>query len=261
MTTTHTILETAIQPAKTARWKRRLIVASACLVVIGFFYDPLLTAYARLLTVPSGTGVHVHAVVLGKSLGGMESITEAAALYESKHADQILIVTETPNRLHSLGIIPTFEATAQQVLNSRGVPESAIQILHRRPAFHEWLTQNADSEVVVIGHQFAAQKDALAMQYEFGSDCANRIHWRPTPDDRFDSSNWWLYKQGVLTVFDESISLAHTLICGLCEMQCDECEADPCDDWDVDQYESELCRTVMEKQGSQSTVQPRMHTN
>ena len=248
-------------PAKKSRWKRRLTIGAVCLVPLWIFHAPLLTSYASLLTVRPASPEYVNAVVVGKSLGGTDAIVDAALLYESKQAEQILIVTEAPNRLHRMGILPTFEGLAQRILISRGVPASAITILDRRPAFHAWLQQNVDAQVLVHVGQFAAHKEAWAAHHEFGRDCAKRMLWRPTPDERFDPSNWWLHKQGVLSVFNESISLAHTLMCGSSDTECCDADADECDEWDVDQYEAELCRTVKGTRESSGGIQPRMHTN
>jgi|GEM_PF-2540478 len=224
---------------KTSRWKRRLLITAVCLFSLSLFHAPILTTYALLLTVDSSHNESVSTVAIGQSLGGPTSITEAVALYGKQRVDRVLIVTEQPNRLHQLEVLQTFEATAQRILIENGVPESAIQILHRRPGLCEWLEKNPKSQVVVMVHRFALQKEAWAAEHEFGADCASRIQWQAIADDRFDASNWWQHRQGVLLVFDESISLAHILLGGT-----PETDSDCCLDWDADQYEEELCRTV-----------------
>jgi hypothetical protein len=237
------------QPSvKKSRWKRRLMISAVCFAIVYGFRAPLFTAYAGLLTVPMASNVDVSAVVLGDSPGGMAAIMEAALLYQSGQVEQILILAESPTRLHQMGIVTPFESIAKQELVTAGVPESAIRIHDHRQALHAWLKLHSTSHVAIFVSEFAAQKELLDARREFGPDCASRIHCRPISDRRFDASNWWLHKQGVLTVFNETIALTYHLLADTGEAQQSACETDCRQEWDLDPYERQLRLTTVVKQ-------------
>ena len=59
-----------------------------------------------------------------------------------------------------------------------------------------------------------------------------RVHWRALPDRRYDETNWYHSKAGVLAVYDSYLSLAHVWVYGdaLGDRQ----------EWDPDTYQNNL---------------------
>lgn len=215
------------------RWRRRLAVAVLLLV----FHAPLLRAVGGFLVVGDAPAA-TDAVVLGGD-SDPSVFDDLARMVRRGDTREVLVFDDRSSRLVRLGIVPAPETVARREMAARGVAPGAITVLTgeyptawagaRR--LRGWMESHPESRVVVVADQFGSRGSRHLTRRVLGPDLAARVSWWPRPDPRFDPSNWWRSRQGVVAVGGAYVALTHAYLFG---------EPPEAERWDPDRYESQL---------------------
>ena len=230
------------QQRKRRRWLRRMGIA---LLVAGALYllrAPILTGLASVLVFDRPLP-GAETIVLFCEIDGDRGFQEAAQLHQDGQVSRILLIevrAERRARTVRAGVVPSFETTARQALLARGVPAAAIELLpadmrsnwDKARSLDAWLQQHPEARATVLCERFASRRIAQIYSSVLGPESSGRLGWRAIPDRRFDESNWWQQRLGVLAVFHAYAHLGHVWISG-------EGPPEP-EPWDPDDYEKSL---------------------
>lgn len=222
------------------RWRRcPLVVAVVAILVL--FRAPLLRSFAGLLVIDDPL-VATDAVVVGGSNGPSQSFPfdAVAQLYREGLVREVVVLEDRSSRIVQMGILPTLETVLRRELPFRGVPESALTVLPGRyrngwnagRRLAEWLAEHPQAQVTMLSSQFDSRESAYVIRSALGPEAAKRVHWRVLPDMRYDVTNWWHSRQGLLRVFGAHVVLLHTYLVGEPPQGAAR--------WDPDRYESQL---------------------
>lgn len=200
------------------RWLRRLSLLLAAMLALYVARAPLLTAVAAGLVMQPATASADWALVLG----GDRCFEQVAQLFHSGTIRGVLLIEFMPSRLVRIGVLPPDEELARRELTKHGVPESAIEVVRgRATSFWEaarnldsWLADRADDRLIITCARFAGREQQLKLSRVFVSERTERLGWLPLVDRRYDETNWWTRKEGVLDVFNSYASLAYVWING-----------------------------------------------
>lgn len=234
----------ATDPSKAKRrrrWLRWLGVLLAGMMFCYVFRAPILSGLARGLIIQD-TLEATHAVAVFGDTGGAECLKEAARMYQEGSASQVLLFQEQPRRLVRMGILSPTAEISRQALEELSIPPEAITILRyssrsqwdqiRR--LQEWLHKHPQADVTVLVGEFESRKLAQICNQVLNPGDDECLHWRSLSDRRFDETNWWKSKPGVLAFADGIVRLSHVWLCGE--------PTSPAPEWDPDAYERNLTK-------------------
>jgi len=222
-------------------WRRRLIVLGVSLVVICVFHAPILRFPATLLIV-SEPLTPTDVAVIGGSSGPYRSIPidEVTELYQKGLVREILLFENRSSRIVQAGIVPTLESVVKRELAKRNVPQPALTVVvaeypsgwDMARALRDWLEAHPERHVTVLCGEFESRCSAYILHTVLGSEVAQRVHIWALPDKRFDPSNWWHTRQGIVELLGAYVSLTHTYVIG------EPSETTP--RWNPDKFEKSL---------------------
>jgi CoA-binding domain len=223
------------------RWLRRFLVLVFLVAAMVLVHPYVLRGVAAGLIVDDAPAAADTIVIIKTSGDSAMPLDEVAQLYRQGLAGQILLIEDRTSRLCRLGIAPDFDTTVKRELMARDVPETAFASLavtvrgEKEPArcLGMWLEQNPDRHVTVFCDQLASRGVARVFRQVLDRDYPKRVHWHAVPDRRFDQTNWWRRRQGIIAVLSEYLALGSALISG-------EEELPP--PWNPDEYEQNLRR-------------------
>jgi hypothetical protein len=220
--------------ARRRRWWRCL-VAAGLLGALFLTRAPLLRGLAGLLVAEdSGRSVTALWVLRGDGV-----YAEAARQLREGEAAEVWLIEEAPRRLQSAGVLPAPTETDRRALQSRGVPDEAIHVLlgtalddwDRVRVLQGWLREHPEDQVAVLCDRFGSSRLRLIMDRVLGSD-AQRVHLAALADRRYDETNWWSNKDGMVAVWNGFTQFLYVSLAG---------EGDgPGPSWDADAWEWSL---------------------
>ncbi len=223
------------------RWKRRLLAAGIVLAVLALCHAPLLRGLAGLLVVDDSL-VPTDAVVVMGSNGANANfpLDEIAQLYKDKMVSQVVLIEDRSSRLIQAGILAPLETVLRRELGARAVPEDRLTTRageyltgwDAARALGHWLQEHPDTRVTLLCGQFDGRCSALIVRSVLDPQTAARVHWRAVPDSRFDVTNWWRKRHGIIRVLGAHVTLLHTWIMGE--------PPRPAKPWDPDRFENNL---------------------
>jgi hypothetical protein len=201
------------------RWlARRLIVVVGIVFTIYLARAPLLHAVGSGLVVRDTTRNADFVLVLD----GDRCYEEAARLYHEGTVPGILLIESVPSRLVRIGVLPSNEELARRELDKHGVPDAAIDIVggpatsiwHAARRLEEWLAEHPGDSLIVLCPRFSGRELRWLHSQVLGPDELSRLFWHPLRDRRYDETNWWSRKEGVLSVFNSYVSLGYVWLNG-----------------------------------------------
>jgi hypothetical protein len=229
------------QPRRRLSWKVRLLLATLLLTALVLFHAPLLRSVARLLVL-EGPLVPTDAVVIVGRSGPYQSVPfdVVADLYHQGMVGAVVLIEDRSSRLVRTGILPTLESVVQRELDARRVPTRTLTVLageyrtgwDSAQALRDWLQEHPQAHVTLLCNQFGSRANALIVRTVLGTETAWRVHWRALPDSRFDVTNWWQQRHGIVAVLGSYIGLVHTYVVGE--------PAEQAARWDPDEFERTL---------------------
>jgi hypothetical protein len=162
-----------------------------------------------------------------------------AERYRSHPETRVLLIDGEPTRLRTQGVQASWVSERRQALLQKGIRESEIQILDsqarnewdRVRKLREWFIAYPDTEVVALCDRFHSRHLRIILDHVLGPD-AGRVRITGLPDRRYDETNWWQSKEGVIGWWDAFSRLAFVALVG---------EGDPPEPiLDADTYERAL---------------------
>ncbi len=230
----------SIPERRPRRWRRRLLVTAAVLIVVALSHALVLGFLGGLLVVNDPL-IQAEAVVVMGRCGPYHAlpVDELAYLYRKGLAAEILLLEDRSSRLIRAGIIPTLETVLRRELLARGVPETVLTALTFQDAsswdgirlLRHWLETHPQAQLTMFADEFDSRENAHVVRTVLGPELAGRVHWHALPDQRYNVGDWWHSRPGILAVLSSYVSLVHTYLTGEPEM---------IEHWDPDQYEQRL---------------------
>jgi hypothetical protein len=217
------------------RWLRWLLPG---VLVVGFVlvHRPFLRLLGGLLVAEQPRGSSASTFVL---LPADRMTDYLAERLQSSPATQVLLIDEEPTRLDALGVRLSWVEERRQALLLRDIPAMSIQVLHggarndweRARVLRDWFRDHQDTEIAVVCDRFRSSRLRIILDRVLGPDTA-RVHIIALADRRYDETNWWRSKEGVMGCWDGFTRLAYVGCAG---------EGDPPIPLsDVDTYERSL---------------------
>jgi hypothetical protein len=209
--------------------------------LVSVFHVPILTFVGELLVVEDPLQP-VDAVVVKGVAGSHVPFAEVAEIYNKGLARQIILIEDRSVRIVALGIVPPLEPLMRRELSSRGVPDSALTVISGRfssnwksaHALAGWIEEHPGARVIAMSEQLSSRENAHVYAAVLGPAAAGRLLWNPYPDRRYDPTNWWRVRQGILCVFGNYVSLVHTYVFGE--------PTGVVEPWDPDKFERDLSK-------------------
>ena len=203
------------------RWVVTFCLATLACLALFAFRVPLLVGHARLLSADQPPRRGDAVALFLSELESAAAFEEAAELYRLGWTTEILLIPQSPDRLERLGVFPRAEQEVVSRLKTLGVPSVAIHPLGEtlqlvspdlRP-LKKWLLEDKQRTVTCLVAPFSSRRHVVVTNSRLHEE-RQRVHWVSMSDDRFDATNWWQSRQGVLMIFCETIRLAHVFLYG-----------------------------------------------
>lgn len=190
----------------------RLLIFSVALGVAWSFQDHFLTMLAKGLTVDSDRPASDIVLVLEQGDRRFD-VAERLARDEAK---SILLYRRRPDRLEQRKLIPSVDELARRELKKRNVadeklaslPEVSIGRSHLVRVLSDWLIENPDRSVDLLGDRFQSRTWNVVVRRTADAAVRSRIRVVPLAHRAYDETNWWRSKRGVRAVMDAYLSLA-----------------------------------------------------
>jgi hypothetical protein len=217
------------------RWGRRGAVLAAALLALLLGHRPLLRLAAGALVAEDSA----EGVLWVVPFDADRLADDAAGRCRRAPATRVLLIERPPDRTQRLGVRASWAEELHSALRSRGVPESAVDVLPGGPrsdwdvarALRTWLAGHPGAAVAAVCDRFGSRRLRTVLDQVLGPD-APRVRVVALPDRRYDESNWWRSKDGVVGFWGGVTGLAYAALVG---------EGDsPDPDWDADAYERAL---------------------
>jgi hypothetical protein len=229
-----------IQNRGRRRWRRRLIIAGATLALIAIFHAPLFRLLASGLIVDDPPA-KTDAVIFGGRNGPFAQIPldEVAELYRNGMVSRVILVEDTSSRIVRQGILPNLDSVVRRELPKRGVPTEAITTLFvdgkgERDGpmrLKQWLQENRGMTATIVRTELSSREGRLMCSRVLDSEEMSRVRTHTLADPRYNSSNWWTTRRGIIELSTCYISLVHTLLFD---------ETSPPARWEPDEFERSL---------------------
>lgn len=233
--------QTAADDGRPRRWRKYALVLSVLCAIGIVFHGTLLHGLASLLVVEDPT-VTADAVVLSGTIDGESGFELAANLYREGAIDEVLLLEGRQSRLVKLGILPEFHSLASDNLRERGVSSEACTMLRYESdskwgmmrQLGNWLEDHPETEALLVVPRFSSRQLASVANSTLTAAQRKRIHFRSLPHRRYDETNWWRSRQGVMGFCTSSVILAHVWLCGE--------PAERLAEWNPDNYAASLTK-------------------
>jgi hypothetical protein len=180
-------------------------------------------------------------VVMGRS-GPYRAvpIDEVNDLYQKQFVREILLIEDRSSRIVNAGIVPTLESVMTRELAKRDMPATVLTTLaseyrsgsEMTRALGDWLKKHPNAHVTVLCDQLHCRCGAYLTCQGLEANEFERVHWHAIPDKRFDATNWWHTRQGMVEVVSAYVSLLHAYVIGE--------PSEPAKQWDADEFERTL---------------------
>lgn len=220
---------------------RRWLIGGAILVLLVVVLSRLLLAGFGWLLIWDDPPTEFNTVLM---LGGDRCHEGAAILLRQDPSRKILLIRSAPDNLVKCGALPAGEITARRLLQERGVPPCAILTAdgQARSAcecarlLQHWMTGHPGGRVLALCDRFDSRRMRLILDHALDGPSSERVAVHGLPDRIYDESNWWRTRRGVKQFLIAALALLYTRIQGP--------EDVPSEDWDPDEYECQLRRTL-----------------
>jgi uncharacterized SAM-binding protein YcdF (DUF218 family) len=193
------------------------VIVIAATLLVGFGHVPILREVASFLIVEDALTPAAAIVALGGQTPFRE--IEAAKLYHTGLAGQVIIVREKPNdesnALEGLGIkLRQAWELSRDILIGQGVPASAIAVpkdeargtLEELQAVYAVL-QSKDAPVILVTSKYHTRRTRLTWNYVTAGRSQPIV--RAASRDPFDPDRWWQQRRFILSVVREYLGLAN----------------------------------------------------
>ena len=196
------------------RYGRRLL-ALVLVVFLGFvFRATLLTALAAPLIVDMHVSVPSSIFLLSPSKA---AIDEAAELYHKRLASRIIVLRQPPTRFDQIGLVGP-SSTARTELVDRGIPEHLQLVLPCAgrstwafaTAMKGWLSEHPADVALLVCNRFGSRRARSILDRVLDQSERARVGVRALPDIRYDETNWWQRKEGLLDLFQAYVRLGYS---------------------------------------------------
>ncbi len=136
-------------------------------------------------------------------------------------------------------MLPPRTQRERHFLETHAVPATVIQILpgetrndwDRARILLDWMREHPEEHVALLCNRFGSRRLRIILDRVLGSD-ARRVHLVALADRRYDETNWWRSKDGVVAFWDGFSHLGYVSLAG---------EGDgPGPSWDADAWERSL---------------------
>lgn len=182
-----------------------------------FAHEELLAAVGNYLTAPRTQQWAENVVILGGD-GRFEVVAEAI---QNGHVKTVLLLTSRPDRLVRAGLLPSDHQLAQRELTERDVDPEKLHVLPEPVSGNfeiamrlaDWLKDNPTERLTVVCSELSSGELQWLFEKQLGAD-ADRVTWWPLSDLRFNATNWWRHRHGVLRCFDAYMSLLFVSVNG-----------------------------------------------
>ena len=224
------------KPPRKRRWLRRLLIVAVLGALLYGFRAPLLQTLAGFLVVTDADRP-AEVVLLLDADRGQEP---AARFLQSGQCSTVLVLEGPPSRLHRMGFLPPAEEVARRALAKAGIKDVRLEVIRCdrhgvRPLLHSlgaWLVQHPRLGVRVLCNRFTSRQWRCLFDEVLPEDCARRCQLIPVAHRRYDETNWWSQKEGVLDFFGAYMGYLYFKIHGDDSAEWRE--------WDPDSYEKTL---------------------
>lgn len=179
--------------------RRRLIVALVCVASLVAAHRPILRITASFLVV--GGVVEREPRVRDVLLDSGDLRHDAVAtLFREGALGSVLIRKAPSSRLEQLGVVQSLAEVDRTELVKRGVkPKQIVFFRNRSEEFlKEWLEERPTSVVEVYCDRFASRSLRTEIHQLISQKDQQRLRFRPLPDRRFDETNWWRSRTGIM---------------------------------------------------------------
>jgi hypothetical protein len=211
------------------------LVLGALLVGLGLAHRPLLRLAAGALVADDSDGGAPWLVPFDDG----QVYTYAAERCRADAETRVLLIERAPDRLQALVGFPSWAEERRRMLLARGVAARAVEVLPAATeddwdgarALRGWLADHPGARVAVLCDRFRSRRLRIVFDRVLGPD-ADRARVVAVPDRRYDETNWWRSKDGLVGWWDGFVSLGYTGLIG---------EGNPPTPlWDPDAYERGL---------------------
>ncbi len=191
----------AMSSNRRSRWTQRLLFAIVLLLAGGAFHEWLLAGMASCL-VFEDRQAPTAAVLL---LDGDRQFDAAAQLYRGGRRT-ILVYRSRPDRLIRMGVLPRGDELARRELSKRGISNEDVVVLSGElnsrsviaATLANWLREHPEESVSVLCDRFTSRVWKLTLQWAADPGITERVRIVAIPNRRFDETNWWQSKPGLL---------------------------------------------------------------
>lgn len=220
---------------------RRCLLASllAAPVLLWLLHPLLLRGLAALLVVDQACPDADYVVVVRD---GYRRHQEAARIYQEDPSRRVVLVKAYPEPIVRLGIVPSLEAIGRRELAEGGVPTQAVVEAPGRAwdewaegrLLGQWLADRPHARLLVLCSRFQSRHYRHVLDTMLGKEAAARVAVRGLRDRDYDETNWWTRREGVRMLMVSFLRLGD----GWCRGGQDEAY----EEWNLDDYQRELCR-------------------
>jgi uncharacterized SAM-binding protein YcdF (DUF218 family) len=170
---------------------------------------PLLRGVADAWIISDPPAVADAAAVFG---GGLETRPFAAAeYYREGLVKEVLVSSDRVGPAARLGVVPSDEAAAREVLLKLGVQADAIHSFgahlantdKEALALRDWAIRHHVHTLIVPTEIFATRRLRWTLHHVFGDSVVIRVPALDPPD--YDATNWWKNERGVIDFQNEVI--------------------------------------------------------
>jgi hypothetical protein len=207
-----------LDPAPRRRWRRRLWVLTA-LVVVGIggwlFRESLLRLLADGLIAEEPLRKTQCALVLERSC----PLDEIASLYREGMVAEVVLFQHPLGRADAMGIVPPKIEALQHALAERGIPRERMAVLDSQPGtgwdylriVRTWLESRPDVEVTAFVDRFDSRAWQHRLHGVLPPSLWPRIHLHTFAPRAYNESNWWRSKLGVVALFNGYLRFLHVV--------------------------------------------------
>ena len=150
--------------------------------------------------------------------GGDKRFDVAADLIREDPSRKILHLGSSYSRLEEHGVLPPVVERDRQQLQSRGVPEQAIELRGARvnnmwemvAELDRWLGEHPEAAVVVLSDRFGSRRLRDQLDDVLSPEDADRVSLWALTDRRYNEGDWWHTRRGVKQFVNTSLDLVAT---------------------------------------------------
>jgi hypothetical protein len=151
-----------------------------------------------------------------------DSVDEhVARRWRAMPGTQVLLFERAPDRLVSVGVLRPWADAHRSTLLARGVAAPAVEVLPEETrsdwdcarGLRGWLEAHPGSDVALLCDRFGSRRLRVILDRVLGP-VAPRARIVALPDRRYDETNWWRTKEGVVGCWEALAGLCFTWLAG-----------------------------------------------